>query len=272
MIDYLTRYEQRYDLPVIRPVRIDSIESTTGHLRLNLSYGQTRTAKAVVSATGTYGAPYIPDYPGHESFNGTQLHSAQYRNPDDFVGKRLLVVGGGNSAAQIHAEISQHTRSTWVTVKPPDFLPDDVDGHVLFARATERLQDDYQQSSTTTLGDIVMVPPVKAARERGDLATVRPFRSFTETGVIWQDGTAEPVDAVIWCTGFGPATGHLESLGVVEADGRVEVEDQRSVKEPRLWLAGYGNWTGGASATLIGSSRTARELVPRIAAVISGET
>lgn len=117
-----------------------------------------------------------------------------------------------------------------------------------------------------------MVPPVRAARERGDLATVRPFRSFTETGVIWQDGTTEPVDAVIWCTGFGPATDHLKSLGVVEPDGRVEVEDQRSVKQPRLWLAGYGNWTGAASATLIGSSRTARELVPRIAAAISGET
>ena len=54
---------------------------------------------------------------------------------------------------------------------------------------------------------------------------------------------------------------HLRSLDIVEADGRVLVEDQRSVKEPRLWLAGYGDWTGPGSATLMGAARTARDLV-----------
>src|SRR3546814_19767081 len=69
------------------------------------------------------------------------------------------------------------------------------------------------------------------------------------------------VDAIIWCTGFKPALEHLRSLDIVEADGRVLVEDQRSVKEPRLWLAGYGDWTGPGSATLMGAARTANDLV-----------
>jgi pyruvate/2-oxoglutarate dehydrogenase complex dihydrolipoamide dehydrogenase (E3) component len=69
---------------------------------------------------------------------------------------------------------------------------------------------------------------------------------------------------VLWCTGFQPATHHLEPLGVVEADGRIEVIDQQAKNEPRLWLAGYGNWTGAASATLLGASRTSREFVPRL--------
>jgi pyruvate/2-oxoglutarate dehydrogenase complex dihydrolipoamide dehydrogenase (E3) component len=101
---------------------------------------------------------------------------------------------------------------------------------------------------------------------------VRPFVRFTETGVVWEDGSETQIDAVLWCTGFRPATEHLRSLGVVEPDGRVRVIDQQSEAEPRLWLAGYGNWTGAASATLIGAGRTARDLIPRIQKALADAT
>lgn len=268
--DYLTRYERRYDLPVERPVSVIAVEPAGALLELKLPNGQHITARAVVSATGTHGAPFVPSYSGQDVFTGTQIHSAQYRCPDAFRGKRVLVVGGGNSGAQIHAELSEHARSTWVTQRPPEFLPDDVDGYTLFTQATSRLKEEgFDKAATKTFGDIVMVPPVKAARERGDLTSVRPFEKFTETGVLWKDGTSERVDAVIWCTGFKAVTGHLEPLGVVRPDGRVDVDGQRSMVEPRLWLVGYGNWTGAASATLIGSARVARALVPQIAHALS---
>jgi hypothetical protein len=60
--------------------------------------------------------------------------------------------------------------------------------------------------------------------------------------------------------------GHLAGLGVLEPDGRVDVVGQQSVKEPRLWLTGYGDWCGPGSATLIGASRVARDLVPKVQA------
>ncbi len=265
VIDYLTRYEKRYDLPIERPVRVKAVEKFGSLLRLRFSDGRQRTTRAVVSATGTWSAPYIPPYPGHDEFNGVELHSAQYQKPETFNGKRVLVIGGGNSGAQIHAELSLHANSTWVTTRPPQMLPDDVDGRVLFERASARVRENFEESSTTTLGDIVMVAPVKEARARGALSTVRPFKRFTRDGVVWTDGTREKIDAVIWCTGFLPATDHLRPLGVVNADGRIDVEgDHRSKKEPNLWLIGYGNWTGPASATLIGSARTARALAPQI--------
>ena len=69
---------------------------------------------------------------------------------------------------------------------------------------------------------------------------------------------------MIWCTGFRPALDHLRPLGVVEADGRVAVEDGRSIRQPRLWLMGYGDWTGAASATIVGVTRAARDMVARI--------
>jgi hypothetical protein len=57
---------------------------------------------------------------------------------------------------------------------------------------------------------------------------------------------------------------HLRELGVVEADGKVQVEDTRVVKQPNLWLVGYGDWTGMASATLIGVTRTARSTADQV--------
>jgi NAD(P)H-nitrite reductase large subunit len=118
------------------------------------------------------------------------------------------------------------------------------------------------------LGDIVMVPSVKEARARGVLHSVRLFRTFTPDGVIWPDGRAMQVDAVIWCTGFRWALDHLAPLSIIEADGQIAVSGTRAVREPRLWLVGYGEWTGFASATILGVGRTARATVAEIDALL----
>ncbi|OOG14342.1 hypothetical protein BMS17_20260 [Pseudomonas sp. C9] len=161
----------------------------------------------------------------------------------------MLVVGGGNSGAQILAEVSKIAETRWGTPVEPMFLPDDVDGRVLFERATERwkaqLEGRVIEQPVGGLGDIVMVPPVVEARERNVLKSVRVFESFTHRGVTWGDGSESAVDAVIWCTGFRPALQHLDSLEVVNTEGRVEVEGTHSTKEPRLWLVGYGGLLAG---------------------------
>jgi putative flavoprotein involved in K+ transport len=200
-----------------------------------------------------------------------QVHSADYRTPQLFAGQRVLIVGGGNSGAQILAEVSQVVEATWVTVEPPRFLPDTVDGRVLFEQATARyraLQAGHTLELTGGLGDIVMVPAVREARDRGVLHSVRPFVAFTPHDVVWADGRETIVDAVIWCTGFRPALDHLAPLGVIDQDGHVALQGTRSVAEPRLWLVGYGEWTGYASATIIGVGRTARSTVAEIDAVL----
>lgn len=267
VVDYLTRYEARYQFPVHRPVRVTSVERINGALRVHAEQGHW-DARSVVSATGTWSNPYIPGYPGCELFCGQQLHSAHYVEAQPFAGKRVLVVGGGNSGAQVLAEVSKVADATWVTPTEPLFLPDDVDGRVLFERATDRWKAQQEgrviEQPVGGLGDVVMVPPVVEARERGVLHAVRTFKRFTRNGVVWPDGTETMVDAVIWCTGFKPALGHLTNLGLINDEGRVEVEGTRAVHEPRLWLVGYGEWTGSASATLIGVTRTARSTATEI--------
>ena len=271
IIEYLSRYEARYALPVERPIEVLGVTAALGGLDVTTDRGAWR-AKAVVSATGTWRAPFTPAYPGQALYQGRQLHSAHYQGPGPFAGQDVLVVGGGNSGAQILAEVSKVARTTWVTPRPPIFLPDDVDGRILFERATVRWK--AQQGTGPAgpppggLGDIVMIPEIQAARSRGVLGAVRPFTRFTAKGVAWEDGTETPVDTVIWCTGFSPALGHLKPLGVVNAEGKVDVEGTRSTLESRLWLVGYGEWTGFASATLVGVMRSARRTAQEIGEVL----
>jgi cation diffusion facilitator CzcD-associated flavoprotein CzcO len=254
-IRYLAEYERRYELPVERPVHVHGVHRTDGGYRLDTSKGELH-ARAVVSATGTWAAPVIPMLAGQREFRGVLLHSATYAGPAAFTGQRVIVVGGGNSGAQILAELSEVAHVTWATREPPHFLPDDVDGRYLFEQATARyraIQEGRTPDPPRSLGDVVMVPPVRAARERGVLHAEPMFERFTTTGVVWPDGRGERVDAVIFATGFRPALGHLVPLGVVDATGRVEVardgSGTRAAHEPALWLLGYGEWTGFASAT-----------------------
>jgi hypothetical protein len=276
VLAYMSEYEQRYGLPIARPVRAKLVRARPDGLEVVSDSGIWH-GQAVVSATGTWEEPYIPHYPGQELFGGTQLHSAHYISPEPFRGKRVLVVGGGNSGAQILAELSLLADVTWVTRRPPRFMPDDVDGRYLFDLATRKYLaeqrgegESLREVVTANLGNIVMVPHVREARERGVLHSVPPFSRFTETGVVWPDGREEKIDAAIWCTGFKAALDHLDPLGVIESDGHIEVVGTRSAKQDRLWLVGYGDWTGYASATLIGVGRTARSSVEEITAFLRG--
>ena len=270
LLAYLAEYERRYALPVERPVRVLGVhrdaDAPDGALRVATDGGDVR-ARAVVSATGTWSAPVLPDVPDRGRYAGTVLHSADYGGPASFAGRRVVVVGGGNSGAQIVAELSRVARVTWATLEPPTFLPDHVDGRFLFEQATARwraLQEGRTPEPPRSLGDVVAVATVREARARGALEAVRAFTRFTGRGVVWADGREEPVDAVIFATGFRPALAHLAPLGVVAADGRVPVQGTRSAREPRLWLVGYGEWTGFASATLVGVGRSARATVEEI--------
>ena len=273
VLDYFRRYEERYQFPVDRPVRVQHVTREGGHFLIHTDKG-VWASRALVSATGNWSNPYIPCFPGADHFKGSQQHSAFYEDAQPYRNQRVAIVGGGNSGAQILAEVSKVAQTVWITVEHPTFLPDDVDGRVLFERATQRWLAQKEGRTVDIpaggLGEIVMVPPVREARERGVLVAERPFARFTETGIEWDGGRHKPVDAVIWCTGFRPALQHLVSLKIVEPDGKVQVNDSQSVKESGVWLVGYGDWTGPASATLVGVMRAARGAANQIARYLAG--
>lgn len=271
-IGYLKRYEERYDLPVKRPVRVEAIRREGAEYVLETSSGNVWRASAVVSATGTASAPHVPSYPGQDAFRGEQLHSSAYRSPMRLTGRRVVVVGGGNSGAQIMAEVSRVAEATtWATRTEPTFLPPEVDGRVLFGEATARYKakkEGRQPERSYSLGDIVQTGPVRQAKVEGRLRRRLMFERLTPEGVVWSDGEEEPVDAVIWATGFSAVLDHLHPLGLMGEDEHIDMKGTRATEEPRLWLVGYGNWTGFASATLIGVGRTARRTTSEIEATL----
>lgn len=285
VVKYLTAYEDRYDLPVERPVNVTAVHRPAEGSRLvvTAANGRAWSATWVVNATGSWRRPFWPHLPGMAEFTGRQLHTAGYRGSREFTGSRVLVVGGGNSGAQIAADLLPVADEvTWVAEHPPRMLPDDVDGRVLFETATRAVRDragGIANDGVAGLGDIVAVPSVRHARDQYGLRAEPMVERLVPEGAEWPDGHRRTYDAVIWCTGFRPALRHLMPLELGTRGGRPrtvapaqlneELADNKpavvAADDPRVLFVGYGDWCGPASATLIGVNRPARDVAAHIA-------
>ncbi|SHN23402.1 ArsO family NAD(P)H-dependent flavin-containing monooxygenase [Chitinophaga sp. CF418] len=270
-LQYLRDYESRYQFPVKRPVEVLEVRKENNLFILSTSQG-TYISKAVISATGNYSHPIIPDIPDKSLFKGTVIHSADYRGPAAFAGKRVVVAGEGNSGAQILAEVSKVANVLWTTRNAPSFLPDHIDGRYLFDAATAlyKARQEGKNYQPRPLGHIVKVPLVREAIERDVYHALPSFDYFYEDGIGWNGGRQEAVDAVIFCTGFLPALQHLAPLEIFQPDGKIHTHETKAINIAGLWLVGYGSWTGFASATLIGVGRTAKKTVDDVVHFLEG--
>lgn len=274
VVDYLDHYEQRYQLPVKRDVRVETVTQHGSVFRVQTDK-ENYFAKTVIAATGTWDSPFIPNTTQAESFKGIQIHSSAYRNAAAFSGMKVLVVGEGNSGAQILADLSKTNQVKWSTRKPPRYLPDDINGFDLFNAASAKYiaekEGTFFDTAKYDLGNIVMVPAVKDARNRNILQSTGTISSFHAQGVVWPDGSIENFDAIIWCTGFGYTTSFLKTLVTTDPKGIIQTLETKATDLPGLWLVGYGAWTGYASATLIGVNRTAKQTVSEIIAFLNNK-
>lgn len=137
-----------------------------------------------------------------------------------------------------------------MTITSAVFLPEHIDDRYLFVQANTKYfkKETGQDDQKVSLSNIVQVQSVKEGLENGIYNDHRPFEAF---------------DVVIWCTGFKPNLRHLQNLNIVH-NHKIKTKHTRSVSEPGLWLVGYGNWTGFASATIYGVGKTAKQTVKEI--------
>ncbi|MFF9689775.1 FAD-dependent oxidoreductase [Streptomyces sp. NPDC014623] len=257
---YFDAYEHRFGLRVHRPVEVSAVrEGENGRLFVETSEG-TYAPRALINATGTWDRPFWPRYPGQETFQGRQLHTANYPGPAEFAGLRVVVVGGGASGTQHLMEIAEGAAETyWVTRRPPVFREgpfDEEQGRTAVAMVEERVRRGLAPQSVVSVTGLPLNDAVRAARARGVLDRLPMFERITPTGVIWPDGRAVEADAILWATGFRAAVDHLAPLGLREPGGGIRVEDTRAVRDARVHLVGYG-----PSASTIGANRAGRAAV-----------
>jgi cation diffusion facilitator CzcD-associated flavoprotein CzcO len=252
---YFAAFEREFGLDVHRPVAVSAVRLGP-RLLVDSSEG-TWSARAVINATGTWTRPFWPHYPG--TFHGRQLHTADYRGPAEFAGKRVLVVGGGTSAVQLQLELAAVAETFWVTRRPPEFREGPFTheyGREIIARVDERVRAGLPPESVVSATELSLTPEVVAAQSRGLLARRPMFSRLVPTGVEWSDGTTLAVDVILWCTGWRAALDHLAPLGLRGPGGGIVMDGTRVVAEPRLHLVGYG-----PSASTVGANRAGRTAV-----------
>jgi len=261
---YFAAYEERFALPVQRPVQVASVRADGERFRVTTDRGEV-SARGVINATGTWDKPHVPHYPGVERFRGRQLHTRDYRTAAEFAGQHVIVVGAGISAVQLLDEVSRVTSTTWVSRRPPDFRPgpfDEAAGRRAVAQVEERVRRGLPPLSVVSVTGLPVTPRVEAMRRRGVLERRPMFSEVLEDGVRWEDGTTQAADVILWCTGFRWSLDHLEPLDLLEPSGGIAMTGRLATqvaKAPRLHLVGYG-----PSASTIGANRAGRAAVAEL--------
>ena len=270
--EYYHRYEAYFDLRVVRPVSVTSVANRGADLVVSTrsaAYGdQEISAHVLVNASGTWGAPFLPHYPGAESFAGQQVHTATFTSAEDFVGRKVVVVGGGTSAIGFMLELEGVAAElTWAARRPIDWVHTgelDLEG----ASAAVAAQDEAARSGRA-LPSIVSGTGVPVSRriaagiERGLLVARPMFQAIEPHGVRWADGRFTEADAIVWATGFRPELRHLAPLRLREKAGGVTVGAGASWTDPRIFFAGYG-----PQASTIGAARAGRVIARQVMALL----
>lgn len=276
--DYYDRYERHFGFRVRRPSDVRGIDDLgrgpAGGLAVRFLDGRGAfheiTAEVVVNATGTWGSPFRPWYPGRDEFAGRQVTTADYTDADEFEGQDVVVVGGGTSAVGFLLELERVARSTfWVTRRPVDWIDQTELGVEMRVSAVS--DQDEAAKEGRALPSIVSGTGIPLSRrhragiDRGVLVDHRMFASIERDGVRFADGSFRHADAIIWATGFRPELRHLAGLGLRTSQGGLAVERGASQQDPRLFFAGYG-----PQASTIGANRAGRVIARQVLLALAG--
>ncbi|WP_167159123.1 NAD(P)/FAD-dependent oxidoreductase [Streptomyces sp. MBT27] len=296
VVRYLEKYADVHELEIVTGVEVDRVERGPGGEGwvLYATGGRRLSTPAVVVATGFNHTPYVPAWPGAESYAGELLHAGQYRNPAPFVGRDVLVVGAGNTGAEIAADLAEGGagRVRLAVRTPPHILRRSTAGWpaqatgILVRRLPVRLVDAAasvtERLSVPDLSAYGLPRPAKGlysrAREgaipvqdvglidavrKGRVEPVAAVESFDGTKVVLADGTRVSPEVVVAATGYRRGLeGLVGHLGVLDQRGRPRVRGARTVPGASgLYFTGFTNPISGMLRELrLDAARIARSL------------
>jgi putative flavoprotein involved in K+ transport len=274
MADYLEAYAARFELPVRGGVRVERL-SREGD-RYVVSAGEHRfEADSVVVASGTYGIPSVPAFAAELDPAIVQLHSSQYRNPSQLREGAVLVVGAGNSGADIGLEVSREHR-TWLSGRDVGKVPVRIGSwrgrllapllffvgtHVLSVRT--RPGRKLRPKVLSHGGPLIRVKPQDIAA--AGIERVPRMAGVRDGAPLLADGRVLEVANVVWCTGFRPDLGWID-LPVLGDDGRPLQERGVVSGEPGLYFVGQLFQYALTSSFVGGVGRDAEHVASRLAA------
>ena len=265
-LEYLHRYRSKFELPIVTDRNVGAVTREDGAWRIASSGGQV-TARALVVATGIMSNPRVPEVEGISDFRGTVRHSVTYRRPDQYRGKRVLVVGAGNSAGEIGSELARAGIETTVAIRSgANVVPLQILGipiqywSVLVRKFPRRAQEAVVAAIRKAAGPpVIPRPPYSAldaipmigfrlvdAIRSGQVKLRGGIRRFTPDGVEFADGDEQAFDEVILATGFRAALQLLEPLVHFDDRGFGARRDRVvSVDQPALFFVGHNYDSAG---------------------------
>jgi NADPH-dependent glutamate synthase beta subunit-like oxidoreductase len=269
VVEYLEHYAAKFDLKPVFNAPVRAVQRDGRGWRAEAGENS-RSAPMVVVATGWADYPYSPKWPGMEGFDGPILHSSAYRNPAAFAGKRVLVVGFGNSGGEIALDLAEAGVDVALSVRGPvNILPRDLLGLPILtwaiaqrrlpARVTDFINAPVLRLAIGSIEKLGMTPAAKGPRrmieEDGrvpllDVGTVAQIRAgrikvrgniarLEARTIVFATSAPEPFDAVILATGFRPDLRPLlpDAKGVLSDSGKPLVSGAPTA-EPGLFFCG----------------------------------
>ncbi len=264
VIDYLQAYAKHFAFPIKTESKVTSITKDVEAFAIKTELGDTYTARSVIDATGAFNQPYFPDIPNRSEYQGQVLHTFQYQRPDTFAGKRVLVIGAGNSAIQVAGDLVGTAQNvTIVSRSPIKLMPQKIlglDVH-FFSRylGLDKLRPRGAETGGKQPVQVIDTGNYGAMLASGAIQTMSMFSSFTKFGVQWTDGSVMDFDAVIYGTGYRPSYSHLPTEALNEA-GRLN-QNKGVSNLQGLYYMGQAFQRNFASATLRGVGSDAKIIV-----------
>lgn len=264
VIEYLTAYAKHFDLDIHYKCPVTrAVPSGTGW-DVTTPEG-TQHADVLVVASGIFSQPTVADYPGKDDFGGRIMAAADYKNPEPFKGQRVLVIGAGNTGAEITVDLAEHGAQPTIAIRagahvvPRDLLGMSIQrwAHlmvsmppamvrrltpILMRRSTQRQARAGVPKPPGALLDKPGVPIIGLEllhlAQIGKVAVAGAIERFTPTGVHFADGHEAPFDTIIIATGYRPALDYLGDAITRDARGFPATDGVRAAGAKNLYFVG----------------------------------
>ena len=296
---YLESYVDRFQLPILTGVEATGLRQQGGSWIVETGSADYQ-ADAVVVATGIMSSPVLPYLPGASSHTGLMFHSTEYRRPEDRLGRSILVVGIGNSAAEISSELASAGKEVFLSVRSgATVIPRSIAGipSQYFGWSMSWLPSSVQRRivrGTSQIGSLLRRKPDGLPRKRqfdrcqdmpvigraiqehintGRVRVLPGVVDLSENSVRFTDGSEWVGDTVILATGYRAATEWMGVYGAGDECGFADRRDRvRSANYPDLYFVGHNyDGRGGLYNIRIDAKRIGRHIAQRSLPVVVGE-